>query len=136
AEDGIRDRNVTGVQTCALPISASDPSPGRLPDLLDDWSALRIKEEGSDAVKFLLYYDVDEEAEINHLKHVFIERIGSECLSQDIPFYLEIVTYDADNPESASAEYAKVKPHKVVEAMKEFSKDRYHVDVLKVEVPV
>src|SRR5699024_11905962 len=27
AEDGIRDRNVTGVQTCALPISP-DPSPG------------------------------------------------------------------------------------------------------------
>src|SRR5699024_6636719 len=24
AEDGIRDRNVTGVQTCALPISADD----------------------------------------------------------------------------------------------------------------
>src|SRR5699024_11758305 len=24
AEDGIRDRNVTGVQTCALPISAMD----------------------------------------------------------------------------------------------------------------
>src|SRR5699024_12067800 len=24
AEDGIRDRNVTGVQTCALPISKSD----------------------------------------------------------------------------------------------------------------
>src|SRR5207249_7769470 len=26
AEDGIRDRNVTGVQTCALPISDSDGS--------------------------------------------------------------------------------------------------------------
>src|SRR5207249_8755842 len=26
AEDGIRDRNVTGVQTCALPISISDLS--------------------------------------------------------------------------------------------------------------
>src|SRR5699024_12183744 len=26
AEDGIRDRNVTGVQTCALPISAPTPS--------------------------------------------------------------------------------------------------------------
>src|SRR5207249_5994629 len=25
AEDGIRDRNVTGVQTCALPISLSTP---------------------------------------------------------------------------------------------------------------
>src|SRR5207249_7462380 len=28
AEDGIRDRNVTGVQTCALPISER-PGPGR-----------------------------------------------------------------------------------------------------------
>src|SRR6202047_2843774 len=26
AEDGIRDRTVTGVQTCALPISPSDPN--------------------------------------------------------------------------------------------------------------
>src|SRR5699024_1927643 len=26
AEDGIRDRNVTGVQTCALPISETPPS--------------------------------------------------------------------------------------------------------------
>src|SRR5699024_11508801 len=26
AEDGIRDRNVTGVQTCALPISISAPT--------------------------------------------------------------------------------------------------------------
>src|SRR5699024_11866777 len=28
AEDGIRDRNVTGVQTCALPISCSPSSAG------------------------------------------------------------------------------------------------------------
>src|SRR5699024_11230710 len=28
AEDGIRDRNVTGVQTCALPISIELPMPG------------------------------------------------------------------------------------------------------------
>src|SRR5207249_7657403 len=30
AEDGIRDRNVTGVQTCALPIFASARAPERL----------------------------------------------------------------------------------------------------------
>src|SRR5689334_23615122 len=30
AEDGIRDGTVTGVQTCALPISAPAPSPGKL----------------------------------------------------------------------------------------------------------
>src|SRR5437868_14260859 len=34
AEDGIRVRNVTGVQTCALPIwSAADPSPADLAHL-------------------------------------------------------------------------------------------------------
>ena len=36
-------------------------TPGRLPDLLGDWSSLRLKEEQADAVKFLLYYDADED---------------------------------------------------------------------------
>src|SRR5690606_39752828 len=31
AEDGIRDFHVTGVQTCALPISTSVPPPGSAP---------------------------------------------------------------------------------------------------------
>ena len=84
----------------------------------------------------MLYYDVDESEAINERKKAYIERIGSECLAEEIPFFLEIVSYDANNSDSASKEYAKVKPHKVIEAMKEFSKDRYNVDVLKVEVPV
>src|SRR5207249_9338081 len=33
AEDGIRDRNVTGVQTCALPISSVMNLPTRQPSL-------------------------------------------------------------------------------------------------------
>lgn len=111
-------------------------TPGRLPDLLEDWSVRRLKEQGADAIKFLLYYDVDEDEKINHLKHVFVERLGSECAGEDIPFYLELVSYDAQNSDSASKEYAKVKPHKVNEMMKEFSKSAYQVDVLKVEVPV
>lgn len=110
--------------------------PGRLPDLLEDWSAKRLKEAGADAVKFLLYYDVDEDEKINEYKHVYMERIGSECMAEDIPFFLEIVSYDANNDDVKGKEYAKVKPHKVIGAMKEFSKPRYNVDVLKVEVPV
>lgn len=111
-------------------------TPGRLPDLLEDWSVKRLKEEGADAIKFLLYYDVDETAEINQLKHVFIERLGSECQGEDIPFYLELVSYDAQLTDTGSTEYAGRKPHKVIEMMKEFSKPQYKVDVLKVEVPV
>ncbi|MDM5192436.1 tagatose-bisphosphate aldolase [Bacillus hominis] len=109
---------------------------GRLPDLLPEWSVRRLKEAGADAVKFLLYYDVDEDEKINDYKHVYMERVGSECAVEDIPFFLEIVTYDAKNDDVKSMEYAKVKPHKVIEAMREFSKPQYKVDVLKVEVPV
>ncbi|MCP1124645.1 tagatose-bisphosphate aldolase [Bacillus sp. 3103sda1] len=109
---------------------------GRLPDLLSEWSVRRLKEAGADAVKFLLYYDVDEDEKINDYKHVYMERVGSECAEEDIPFFLEIVSYDAKNDDVKSLEYAKVKPHKVIEAMREFSKPQYKVDVLKVEVPV
>lgn len=109
---------------------------GRLPDLLSVWSAKRLKQAGADAVKFLLYYDIDEAADINDQKHAFIERLDSECRAEDIPFYLELVSYDAENADSASKEHARVKPHKVNDMMREFSHPRYGVDVLKVEVPV
>lgn len=109
---------------------------GRLPDLLPEYSVKRLKEAGADAIKFLLYYDVDEEEKINNYKHVYMERVGSECAAEDIPFFLEIVSYDARNNDVKSKEYAKVKPNKVIRAMKEFSKPQYQVDVLKVEVPV
>lgn len=109
---------------------------GRLPDLLPIWSVKRIKEQGADAVKILLYYDIDEGDEINEQKHAFIERVASECVGEDIPFFLEIISYDANIEDSKSKEYAKIKPHKVNDAMRLFSQDRYNVDVLKMEVPV
>lgn len=109
---------------------------GRLPDLIDEMSVQVIKENGGNAVKFLLYYDVDDSKEINEQKHRFTERIGSECLGEEIPFFLEILTYDDSIGDVKGKEYAKVKPRKVIDAMKEFSKERYNVDVLKVEVPV
>ncbi|MGT2929654.1 tagatose-bisphosphate aldolase [Streptococcus dentasini] len=108
----------------------------RLPDCLDVWSAKRIKEQGADAVKFLLYYDVDSSDELNQQKQAYIERVGSECVAEDIPFFLEILAYDEKIADAKSPEYAKVKPHKVIEAMKVFSDPRFNIDVLKVEVPV
>ncbi|KAA9303436.1 tagatose-bisphosphate aldolase [Streptococcus anginosus] len=108
----------------------------RLPDCLDVWSAKRIKEQGADAVKFLLYYDVDSSDELNQQKQAYIERVGSECVAEDIPFFLEILAYDEKIADASSSEYAKVKPRKVIEAMKVFSDSRFNIDVLKVEVPV
>jgi len=109
---------------------------GRLPDLLDVWSVRRLKEAGADCIKILLYYTPFEKQPINDLKHAWIERIGDECLAHDIPFFLEFVGYDAEGGNEKSVEYAKKKPSIVAGAMKEFSKARYNVDVLKVEVPI
>ncbi len=109
---------------------------GRLPDLLLLESAKRIKEKGADAVKILLYYTPDEKPEINDHKHAWIERIGSECAAEDIAFFLEFIGYDAKGGDEKGIEFAKRKPSIVKESMREFSKPRYQVDVLKVEVPV
>ena len=60
--------------------------PGRLPDLLPHWSVRRLKEAGADCVKVLLYYTPLDTDDINQEKHAFVERIGDECRTNDIPF--------------------------------------------------
>ena len=108
--------------------------PGRYPDLVENVSVQRLKANGADAVKVLLYIDIDEDRAVNDVKEAFIERIASECKAEDIPFFLELVSYDAKVTDEK--EYAKLKPRKVIEAMKLYSQERFGVDVLKVEVPV
>ena len=68
--------------------------PGRLPDLLDHWSARRLKEAGADCVKILLYYSPYDPKNVNEIKHAWVERIGDECRANDIPYFLEFVGYE------------------------------------------
>jgi len=111
--------------------------PGRLPDLLPHVSVKRIKEDmGADAVKILIYYTPFDDAKVNDIKHAFIERIGAECETYDIPFFLEFVGYDPQGGDEKGFEFAKKKPEIVTKSMEEFSKPQYKVDVLKVEVPI
>lgn len=109
--------------------------PGRLPDLLPHLSAKRIKDFGADAVKILIYYSPFDDKNVNDIKHAFIERIGSECEDNEIPFFLEFVGYDPKGGDEKGLEYAKIKPEVVLKSMEEFSKPQYKVDMLKVEVP-
>ena len=110
--------------------------PGRIPDLLNQWSARRLKEAGADCVKVLIYYTPFDSKAINDEKHAFVERIGDECLANDIPFFLEFVGYDPAGGDEKGLEFAKQKPQVVAGSMAEFTKDRYGVDVMKVEVPI
>ena len=109
--------------------------PGRLPDLLDEWSVRRLKEAGADCIKILLYYTPFDPKDVNDKKHAWVERIGDECRANDIPFFLEFVGYE-EGADEKGLEFSKKKPEIVTSSMKEFTKDRYGVDVMKVEVPI
>ena len=110
--------------------------PGRLPDLLPHVSAKRIADWDADAVKILIYYTPYDEVAVNDIKHAFIERIGAECETDEIPFFLEFVGYDPKGGDEKGLEFAKIKPEIVKKSMEEFTKPQYRVDVLKVEIPI
>jgi tagatose 1,6-diphosphate aldolase len=111
--------------------------PGRLPDLLPHVSVKRLKEDmGADAVKILIYYTPFDDPKVNDIKHAFVERIGAECETYEIPFFLEFVGYDPKGGDEKGLAFARQKPEIVTKSMAEFSKPQYKVDILKVEVPV
>lgn len=109
---------------------------GRFPELLKDESLTRLKAKGADAAKVLVYYDPHDKDEINDVKKAFVERLANEAKGADLPFFLELVTYTDSIPDAKSREYALAKPRLVLDAMKEFTQDKYGVDVIKAEVPV
>lgn len=111
-------------------------TPGRLPDLLDVWSVRRLKEAGADAIKILLYYTPEDKMDVNEIKHAWIERVGDECVANDIPFFAEFICYDHTGGDEKTVAFAKKKPLLVSGTMAEFGKAKYNVDVLKVEVPI
>ncbi len=108
---------------------------GRLPDLLTIWSVRRLLEVGADAIKILMYYNPFDDETINAGKQAFIERIGAECEALNAPFFLEPLAYD-DKYDEQGLEFARMKPEYVTRYMEEFSKPRYGVDILKVEIPI
>jgi tagatose 1,6-diphosphate aldolase len=127
-------RNAAGL-LLAYEQSCYDAAPPRMPILYDNWSVCRVQEAGADCVKILLHYSPFERPEINDIKCAWTERIGDECRARDIPFVLELLGYDLNGNEK-SLSYAKIKPEVVTRSIEEFSKDRYGVDLLKIEVPV
>ena len=135
--DAAKARSSNAGLLLAYELSGYDNTqPGRLPDLLPHVSAKRIVDWGANAVKILIYYTPFEDKAINDIKHAFIERVGAECETYEIPFFLEFVGYDPQGGDEKGLEFAKKKPAVVKGSMLEFSKPQYKVDVLKVEVPV
>lgn len=117
--------------------SGYDPKfPEKLPSLTEGWSVLRLKEAGANAIKILVFYTPFEKEWVNEQKKAWVERIGAECRAIDMPYFLEFLGYDVHGEDEGSLAYAKRKPEIVGASIKEFTKDRYGADVLKIEAPI
>lgn len=103
-----------------------------LPDNLspDDYARLGVKQ-----LKFFIYYAPDDALELNKRKQDLVEHVGDECVKHNLRFLMEPLVY---HPSIApgTAEYAQIKPELVTRATEVFAQERFHADVLKVEVPV
>jgi tagatose 1,6-diphosphate aldolase len=111
--------------------------PAKMKELMPDWSVRKSIENGADAVKLLIYYHPDEDKLYNDQKEAMVERVGAECAYHDIPFFLEFLGYGPDGGDwKNDPELARQKPDIVRRSIAEFSRDKYNVDVLKVEIPV
>ncbi len=108
--------------------------PERLPELIPELSVHRLKEAGANCVKVLIHYSPSASRETNEIKKALVERVGAECRAEDIPFFLEVLGYDAGS--GGRDGYARLRPEITVRNVSEFSGDRYGVDVLKIEFPV
>ena len=132
----IRERHEGAGLLLAYEKSGYDQTqPGRMPQLMPGWSVDRLKQEGADGIKLLIYYSPFEEPALNDPKKALVQQVGEECAEHDVPFFLEFVGYDPGG-DLNELEYARRKPDIVTESMREFSQDRYRVDILKVEIPV
>ncbi len=135
--DAVRCRSPKAGVLLAYEKSGYDKSArGRQPGLLPHWSVRRLVSAGAQGIKIVIYYDPDEDTSINTTKQIFIERVGAECRAEDVPFFLELISYDDTIGDEKSIEFARVKPGKVIRSIQEFSKPEYGADILKVEVPI
>jgi tagatose 1,6-diphosphate aldolase len=108
---------------------------GQMPALATNWSVHRIVREGSLGVLFKLYYDPDAPWQSQEKIQALIERVGLEADAAQLPFFLQLVSYDRHSTDKRSLAFAKMMPHKVLLGIKEFIKPQYRVDVLIVEQP-
>src|SRR2546430_13570186 len=89
AEDGIRDLTVTGVQTCALPISREHKEPIRV-DVSPVFSELQAKLRAAGAppgtIGFEDFVEADRQA-LTAAGRSEERRVGKECRSRWSPYH-------------------------------------------------
>lgn len=111
----------------------SGDSTYRRPEFSDDWTPEKIRKMGASAVKLLVYYNPKAEALADELDELIKEKVA-EIHAQDLPVFLEPMSYSIDADVSKDDEaFAVQKREVVVETARRLSKTG--ADVLKMEFP-
>jgi len=121
----------TGLLVSLEATGYSGEAEARVTDILTDWSVGKIKKMGATGVKLLLYYRPDVDVADRQLS--IVRQVADDCLSMDIPFVLEPVSYKVGRAEADPQSFAAVKPRLVIETAKEVT--ALPIDVLKAEFP-
>jgi len=103
--------------------------------LVSGWTVAKAKRAGANAVKLLIYYNPDADADVLRHQQDLVRHVGADCEREDLPFLLEVVTYPIEEPSADTPEFARKRPRHTIESAREFSKDDYRVDILKLEFP-
>jgi tagatose 1,6-diphosphate aldolase len=114
------------------PLEVTDyrPHPSqRKPRFIPDWSVGKLKRAGFAGAKLLLYYhpDADDAGEKTDL----VDRVVAECDREQVPLFLEPITYSPDPSRDLNSMQRK---GAVVAAARHFS--RRGVAVMKLEFPL
>ncbi len=112
---------------------------GRISKSIDNWTVSKIKRMGADAVKVLAWYRPDADRKILEMQQDYVQRVGEECSKHDILFLFELLVYPFLRKRSQINEYVEMKNKKtdhVLKSVEEFSKEKYRVDVFKLESPI
>lgn len=109
---------------------------GRKTLVYPGWSVEKIKRLGADGVKLMLWYRPDASAEVLAHQQALVEQVGAECRRHDIAFLLEPLVYPLGGDADSYAEAAGKRPEMVIETVEEFRKERYGIDIFKLETPI
>ena len=87
------------------------------------------------AIKFFMYFNPDSDPIINNEKFKVIKHVGQICKDLDIPYLFEPLLYFDEGAEIEYQRYLLKKPVYIKYLYKEFSKEEYQIDIIKIEFP-
>tara|TARA_B110000003_G_C16264001_1_gene384139 strand:- start:3 stop:584 length:582 start_codon:yes stop_codon:yes gene_type:complete len=82
-----------------------------------------------------MYFNPDSDPIINNKKFKVIQHVGQICKSLDIPYLFEPLLYYDEGTEIDYQSYLLKKPVYIKYLYKEFSKEEYQIDIIKIEFP-